>query len=241
MSKKAGLAIAIDKAILTNLNLGREGNGDNKPRRADLRISFTTDSTILEDLIGDERPHQEIYWLEDGTVIGQAEEVKLHGEFMHNDVKFGIFESMFPEDIEKFFFLPNCTIKGIKLVPMPNFVVKVDLTAQCRDMTPDLLWKTWEFQTYEGGLSITHNLEIAKRVQEELEKQDDLDIETEDPFYPYIVINTLTETEEQRVDAKNALDAAIRLGYEGSDFQEASDTASIIVNGTHTHTIKKAA
>ena len=168
------LNVQMDRAELRNINIGKEGNGDNMPTRLDLKFIFRAKSDILLTLLGIEERHEHVFW-ENGDVIGGMEEITLNTEWNHNDLRFGAMQDLLEEDSNLVLVVENVTVKNVKLKPQANHLLEVSLTAQFRDPEARQLKQVTDLGKHEAGLTLVFNDDVSEQA-----RKDDADPEQSD-------------------------------------------------------------
>lgn len=147
------LNIDVQKALLAHVNLGNEGKGDGMISRLDLKFTFNATSDFLSSVLNLGDDHKSMYWRDGILIEGMGEQV-ITTEWNHNDLTFGVLDSMFDEDKAMRVVASNCAVKNMKLTPMDNHLLDVSLTCQVRDPDEHQMYQISAFQKKEGGLHI---------------------------------------------------------------------------------------
>lgn len=163
------LNIKVEKAELRNVNLGNEGSGEGMISRLDLKFLFNATSEILTSLLNVKGNGKTVFWNKEGAVIEGLGEVHITSDWNHNILTFGVLESMFDEDSVMRVIAENVTVKNAVVVPMPNHLMEVSLTAQVRSPDEHQLKKISDFQKHEGGLEIKFDDSVAQSAQDKEE------------------------------------------------------------------------
>lgn len=166
------LNMKIDHAELRNVNLGSEGSGDGMLTRLDLKFQFNATSEILASLLNEEGDGKDIFW-RDGNIIEGLGDISITTEWSHNDLTFGVLESLFDEDSEFIVKAHNVTVKNAVIKPMANHLLEVSLTAQVRSPDEHQLKTISDFQRKEGGLVIEFDPNVASEEDSD-DSQEDL-------------------------------------------------------------------
>ena len=173
------LNLTFEKAELRNINIGKEGSGDQMPTRVDMKFVAQTTSQPLESFM-EAAEHSQMFW-RNGDVLPGVDKITLSAEWHHNILKFGLLDDLLTseEDTELRFTGENVAVKKVTIKPMANCTMEVSFTAQLRAPDATQLKLITDFGRQECQLSIVFDDAIAEanRVVEEMsedEEQDDL-------------------------------------------------------------------